>query len=269
MKRVAVLKSKVQSTELVSLLNMPSRHSCILQSSPEQLSARLSGMEAKLSQILDVLAGSALHLQVGWSPDGLVYHEAAQHARWNLEAPEFVPDANDDVNMEGKDETIEQCGKEPHDEEDEADKEQVCGVAADSFADDLSSLDAREKDDKDDNIMSESDRGADQGLEKRQKHIDASLLVACADTVAAMYASCKEDVSLGPYSKMTPACRDRSRTITGEFWDGFESLCKQGGVQTYPETLSSAAGCITTMFADVEPDEDQFGKMLLSEISMM
>jgi hypothetical protein len=111
--------------------------------------------------------------------------------------------------------------------------------------------------------------GNDEGMLASEVDANASILEARADTVAAMYALCQEEISLGLYSKMSPISRIRVQAIKRELWDGFEALCKQGGVQPYPESLSSAAGCITSMFADVEPDEEEFGKMLLSEVSMM
>jgi len=266
-KRTAVLKSHDQTATLkLLLLRGVGATEPQPSDAAEHIVSRMAIVEAKLESVLALLASTFSANTMAWSPQGLVFlddqlkrnetncnhtptSQIKRSSHMNPEANEFVPLT--DNNLPGL------SAPESTQDVDAVGEEEV----------DPGNLDAREKSENED--MSESDREVVQHLEARVNDIDASLLVACADTVAAMYALCQEDVSLGLHSKMTPASRARSQAIPRELWHGFVALCKQGGVQPYPESLSSAAGCITSDFADAEPDIEEFGKMLLSEISMM
>merc|ERR1712070_4589 len=65
---------------------------------------------------------------------------------------------------------------------------------------------------------------------------------AFAQHVATMFDLCKEDHSLGPYSRMPPSSRDRALRIRGELWDVFEAICSLFNFSPTPESLSSCAG---------------------------
>jgi hypothetical protein len=109
LKRVAVLKSKVLSNELASLLQVPPARSLALE---PQLGAdcnlhyKLETLEAKLDLLLSATI-SPVRETVGWSPDGLVFLKATQFGVplptmpdpasllaevLNPDAPEFFPD---------------------------------------------------------------------------------------------------------------------------------------------------------------------------------
>ena len=84
-----------------------------------------------------------------------------------------------------------------------------------------------------------------------------------------MYELCQEDDSLGTFSKMPPASKQRSQEIRGELWDLFASLCQHHRLDPTPESLSSAAGCLPSTFSDMEPDMESFKELILNELSMM
>jgi len=88
--------------------------------------------------------------------------------------------------------------------------------------------------------------------------------------ITTMYDLCQEDVNMGFYGKMSPSNKQRSHSIRVELCDHFSSLYQlRHNREPYPESLSSSAGCLPSIFADMEPDMESFTEVVLSEILSM
>ena len=87
---------------------------------------------------------------------------------------------------------------------------------------------------------------------------------------ATMYELCQEDINMGFYGKMSPSNKQRSHNIRVELCDHFSSLYKfRHDTTPYPESLSSSAGCLPSIFADMEPDVESFTEVVFSEVLSM
>ena len=87
--------------------------------------------------------------------------------------------------------------------------------------------------------------------------------------IASMHKLCKENFDLGPYNKMSSESTQRSIAIRGEIWDNLESLCVLRGMEPTPESLSSSAGCLPTIFEDYTQSIEDFKAIVKSELAMM
>ena len=65
-----------------------------------------------------------------------------------------------------------------------------------------------------------------------------------------MYTLSEGDVAFGPHSRMSVSSKERSREVRGELWDHFERFSLLRGATATPESLSSAPGCLPSIFAD-------------------
>jgi hypothetical protein len=89
------------------------------------------------------------------------------------------------------------------------------------------------------------------------------------EVVSVMYDLCQEEDSHGPYSIMPAASKERVQQIRSMLWDHFEILCKHRGIHPTPESLSSSAGCLPSMYGDSGPDLEAFTKIVEEELAMM
>ena len=97
MKRVAVLKSKVLSAELASLLHTPQESTFIDEpiqdNQTDGLKRKLCALDEKLDIVIMSLT-TGIVPAIGWSPDGLVFHNPepiASEFCWCPDAAEFKP----------------------------------------------------------------------------------------------------------------------------------------------------------------------------------
>lgn len=89
------------------------------------------------------------------------------------------------------------------------------------------------------------------------------------ETVLKMYELCSEEDGMGSYSRMDATSKERVQQIRSELWDHFALLGKLRGLDPTPESLSSSAGCLPSMFSDSEPNLTEFAKIVEEELSMM
>ena len=88
-------------------------------------------------------------------------------------------------------------------------------------------------------------------------------------SIVKMFQLCHEEDAMGAWFKMPKESRDRVRQVRGDTWDCFVAICAARGIHLTPEPLSSAAGAIPSMFADIEPDLEQFREIVWAEIKQM